>query len=241
MKISFVVVGFPNNSILPSLSMICAYPLLQVSPATHYRAAAAAPNHTIQSRWQISTFRTAPPFATISFLFFLAHTPSRNPLPTVPTSIRAHCASTSPHGMAGCPSPCSSPCTHNSCTTCAARRSPPTWVGAPVRPLHTRILRRPQYTQHHPDPPPFSLSTPIPAAPPPGHRDNPISKHNQRRRHLRRRALAPQMGGRRTPDGRPYSSTITRARQRGMTLGSDDYGARKPCRRSAAIEFEWCA
>jgi hypothetical protein len=202
-----VVVSLPNNSILPSLSTICAYPLLQVAPAT-----AAAARSAIQSLWQASAFHTAPPFTTISFLFFLAHTQSRNLLLSAqPTSTRAHPSSTSPHGTAGCPGPCTRP----SCTACVARRGPPARVGAPLRPARTRILRRSQDTQHHADPPtPQSVGCP----------DDPTTYADGTYADVRlpsdgwnaARATAVRV-----------SFSITIARQRGTTLGGPHHRPRR--------------
>jgi len=87
-KIPLVVVSLPNNSILHSLSMICAYPLprLHQQHITKPQPLLPAANHTIQSRWQFSAYPTAPPLTTISVLF--PHPIPKFALPAQPTSIR---------------------------------------------------------------------------------------------------------------------------------------------------------
>jgi hypothetical protein len=68
-------------------------------------------------------------------------------------------------------------------------------LGALVRPARTRIFRQPQYRRHLLDLPTLqSLGVYHHSLRPP-HRDDLISEHHKRGRHLRRRALAPRMGG----------------------------------------------
>ncbi len=162
-----------------------------------------ATNHTIQPRWQLSAYHIAPPSRSVSsFSQVVLRSPHPNAARIHPNSSLFHIETT------GCPSP--GPCSR---TTPVAQPVPleeglpPSWDlrydprGRPYYSMSTTIHAVPSGLAYTPI---CRRLSPLLTLPPrPRCRGDAISENIQRRRYLRRRALALRMGG--PPHARPLS------------------------------------